>query len=66
MPESPDWVRAALLKKFGPLDGGRVNGGCDSCDAYQTTAPVESGGWIITVHHDDWCRELKKHQTGKL
>lgn len=47
-----------LVNILGPLDGARIPGGCDQCDAYQTTR-VEDGVWHITVHHDDWCPVLQ-------
>ena len=42
-------LRAAAAK------GGRIPGGCESCNAYQTCEAVEEGIWSLTVHHDDWC-----------
>lgn len=50
-----------IARILGPLDGARIPGGCDHCDAYQTTAPVARGVWTITVHHDDWCPTLRRH-----
>lgn len=43
---------AAIL---GPLDGARIPGGCDHCDAYQTVEPLSPGVWSLGIHHDDWC-----------
>lgn len=40
---------------LGPLDGARIPGGCDHCDAYQKVEPTMRGVWQITVRHDDWC-----------
>jgi hypothetical protein len=40
---------------FGPLDGARIRGGCEWCDAYQRVRPITAGVWNITVFHDDWC-----------
>lgn len=40
---------------FGPLDGARIPGGCEDCDAYQTVRPGIAGVWHINVHHDSWC-----------
>lgn len=51
--------RRHLADVLGPLDGARIPGGCDHCDAYQTVAPFAAGVWTITVHHDDWCPMLK-------
>jgi hypothetical protein len=53
-------VAAAL----GPIDGARVPGGCDSCDAYQSAEPIEAGVWIIAVYHDDWC-PIYRRATGQ-
>jgi hypothetical protein len=48
-----------LRPVLGPLEGARIPGGCESCDAYQTAEPVEAGVWLVTVHHDDWCPRLQ-------
>lgn len=47
--------RRQLTDLLGPLDGARIPGGCDTCDAYQTTQPLTEGVWQLTVHHDDDC-----------
>lgn len=47
------------LETLGPLEGKKIPGGCDHCDAYQTVEPVTAGVWTMTVHHDDWCPFLK-------
>ena len=44
-----------LVNILGPLDGAKLPGGCDYCDAYQTAWPLEANAWSITVHHDDDC-----------
>jgi hypothetical protein len=49
-----------LARTLGPLDGARIPGGCEVCDAYQTVAPAVAGVWTITVHHDDWCPQLAR------
>lgn len=54
---SPSQTR--VTEALGPLDGAKIPGGCEQCDAYQTCEPAEAGVWIITVHHDDWCPFLK-------
>lgn len=46
---------------LGPLDGARIPGGCDHCDAYQTVNPTTAGVWKITVHHDDDCTWFLQH-----
>ena len=48
-----------LVNLLGPLDGARIPGGCEHCNAYQTVRAVSAGVWNITVHHDDWCPVLK-------
>jgi len=51
---------------FGPLDGKRIPGGCDSCDAYQSVVPKAAGMYVIQVHHDEWCPFLnRRHPTNK-
>ncbi len=47
--------RRALVDALGPLDGARIPGGCDHCNAYQTVTAIEAGVWTCNVHHDDWC-----------
>ena len=39
------------------LNGARIPGGCDHCDAYQTIHAHRHGPDVhsITVHHDDSC-----------
>jgi hypothetical protein len=58
-------AQASILRTLGPLEGARIPGGCDGCDAYQTVDAVESGVWKITVHHDDGCPVLKRIERGK-
>lgn len=50
--------QAAIARSLGPLEGERIPGGCDKCNAYQTVEPVEAGVWTLNVHHDDWCPVL--------
>jgi hypothetical protein len=40
-------------------EGQRINGGCDSCNAYQEIwrDPNHPAIWHITISHDDWCPE---------
>jgi hypothetical protein len=48
------------------LDGLRIPGGCDDCDAYQT---VDSSGapiYRITVHHDDTCPAYRQIQAREV
>ncbi len=58
-------LRRQLADTFGPLDGARIPGGCDTCDAYQTVTPVTAGVWIINVHHDDWCPTLARIEASR-
>lgn len=47
------------------MDGARLPGGCDCCNAYQTIRAHAFGSQnihMITVHHDDWCPVLAAHQ----
>lgn len=55
-------VRGRLLRMFGPLEGGRIPGGCESCDAYQTVEPIRADIWRITTHHDDTCPWLRSRR----
>lgn len=53
-----------LGEVFRAMEGVRVPGGCEHCDAYQT---IEANYWgsrihRICVHHDDWCPVLSKMQ----
>lgn len=40
---------------FAALDGAQIPGGCEHCDAYQTTRIDGDGIVHMTVAHDDWC-----------
>jgi hypothetical protein len=47
----------AFSATLAALDGARIAGGCDHCDAYQT---VHANYWgpnahRLSIHHDDWC-----------
>jgi hypothetical protein len=48
----------AVARALGPLDGAVVPGGCDHCDAEQSTRPVAPGAWVLTIAHDPWCPTL--------
>lgn len=45
---------ATIDDVLGSLAGRRIPGGCDDCDAYQTTSRAH-GIWTVNVNHDDWC-----------
>ena len=49
-----------LVNILGPLDGARLPGGCDHCDAYQTVRAASPRVWLTTVFHDDDCPVLRK------
>ena len=48
-------AQAQVARMLGPLEGARIPGGCDYCDAYQTVDPAAAGVWMISVHHDERC-----------
>ena len=54
--------QAEGLRQLGPLEGQRIEGGCDHCDAFQTVAPVGPGVWRISVYHAPDCRFLAEHE----
>lgn len=47
-----------IQRRFAELDGARIPGGCDQCEA--VTEPRVDGFGIVhlTVRHDDWCPAL--------
>ena len=49
------------------LDGARLPGGCDSCDAWHTVSAYGIGGVIhhIRVYHDASCPLLAAHAARK-
>lgn len=49
----------AMVDLLGPLDGARIPGGCDTCNAYQTAQAITEGVWTVTVHHDATCPTLQ-------
>lgn len=60
----PDHPASAFLAS---IDGARILGGCDSCDAYQVVqARVgHRDVHVIKVFHDDGCPVLASKQEGK-
>jgi hypothetical protein len=56
---------AHLLRVLGPLQGARIPGGCEHCDAYQTAEPIQATAWRITVHHDADCPWLAARKSRK-
>ncbi len=61
-PRTP--AQDALAKMLGPLDGGQIPGGCETCDAYQTVELAGSGVWRITVHQDEDCATYQQVRGG--
>jgi hypothetical protein len=58
LPDQPPRDHGWLNDALAPIDGARVPGGCDTCDAYQVitaTAGGQRGLSLIEVYHDDWC-----------
>lgn len=49
-----------VANTLGRLDGARIPGGCDQCDAYQTVRAEAPGVWVIDVFHDEGCPVLLK------
>lgn len=55
-----------FAEMFAPLDGARLPGGCDSCDAEQSIATAGTPGvWKLTILHDDDCPVLARHERGR-
>jgi hypothetical protein len=54
-----------LRPVLGPIDGARIPGGCEDCDAYQEPVQVARNVWVLKVYHDDWCPTLKRME-GRL
>ena len=50
-----------VTQLFASMDGARVPGGCDRCDAYQDVA-LKDGVVAISVSHDEDCPVLAIHQ----
>jgi hypothetical protein len=55
----PNQVHAALMQTFAGLDGVRIPGGCQHCDAYQVPQVLDQGLVQLTVRHDAWCQRLR-------
>jgi hypothetical protein len=61
-------LRPDPTNMFRRLDGARIPGGCNHCDAYQVIASPAYGHPSITrvnVHHDDWCPVLARHEANR-
>jgi hypothetical protein len=59
MPPDLSKVQAEAVRAFGPLDGKRIPGGCEKCNAFQVVEPAAAGVWMLNVYHDDACPFLK-------
>ncbi len=55
-------AQGAVARLLGPLDGARIAGGCECCEAYQTVEPVAAGVWVNTIHHDEGCPVLVAYE----
>ena len=51
-----------LLDLLALMDGARIPGGCDHCDASQVVRPVEAGVWDCAIYHADDCPWWIAHQ----
>lgn len=49
-----------LHRIFAAMDGARIPGGCEHCNADQVPSVDAFGILHITVEHDDWCPFLKQ------
>ena len=58
-------AQSEIVAMLGPLEGARIPGGCEDCDAYKTAHPMAAGMWNIAVYHDDWCPVLSAHEKRK-
>jgi len=47
---------------LGSLDGLRIAGGCEHCDAYTEMRTDSDGVYIATVRHDDDCPDFARRR----
>lgn len=56
----------SIRQYLASLDGARIPGGCDDCDAYQTVDATHAPLFVLNVHHDATCpwfnTNRKEHQ----
>lgn len=52
----------SIRETFARMDGAKIPGGCDECDAYQSMSVDTDGICHLTVHHDDWCPWWTTHR----
>ena len=55
-------THADIAAFFAQFEGKQVYGGCEHCEAYQTTSVDGDGMFHVHVHHDDWCPAWRKIQ----
>jgi hypothetical protein len=53
---------SSFLEGFASLEGLRVPGGCDDCDAYQVVDCSHAPFFRINIHHDDTCPSYRAMQ----
>jgi hypothetical protein len=53
------------LERISNREQNKIEGGCDTCNAYQTIKTNKNGIHQINIHHDDWCPTLQKINRGK-
>jgi hypothetical protein len=53
-----------VTELLAPIDGQRIPGGCDHCNAYQVLTLHKWGpnAHAMTTHHDGWCPWLAEQQ----
>ena len=49
---------------FAQIEDEPVPGGCEGCDAYQILNEESPGVFVLTVHHDEWCRLYRAAKAG--
>lgn len=57
-------ANAQLLAALSTMEGSRIPGGCDHCNAYQTVQrdPDHPRITHLTTHHDDTCPFLARYE----
>lgn len=48
------------------VQGLRIPGGCDDCDAFQTVDTSQAPVYLVRVHHDEGCPTLLRHQQSEV
>lgn len=55
--------KPTVTEVFAALDGARIPGGCDTCDAYQQVVAPADGLPHVTclkIAHDAWCPTYRR------